>query len=113
MPSPSKILLNINSCRVMTAIAVMSLGPSDSPLWWMAAAPWFLINLPGLLLLAIPGLVLGLGLADTGSLEWIGGAFLPTVGIVVPTVLSILLSHCWRPLLNKTGALSHFYYPES
>ena len=60
-----RALLNLNTWRVLTAGFLLALGNIGSPFWWIAAVPWFVLNLPGLLLTTIPAwLVLAAGPHD-------------------------------------------------
>lgn len=109
----SSLLLNFNACRFIAAMAVTILVSSGSPLWWTAAIPWFLLNLPGLLLFIIPSFALFLRSTRSQPVDWIPESFLLILLVVLPTAISMALSYCWRPLFKRTGALGQFYYPGS
>ncbi len=111
MPLLSHLILNLNVCRIMTAMAVVLLGSSNSPLWWTAAIPWFFFNLPGLLLFTFPAFALFLSSPGILPVDWMHGPFPLILAIGLPTSISMILSYCWRPLFRKTGALSQFDYP--
>ena len=111
MPSLSHLILNLNACRIMTAMAVMLLGSSNSPLWWTAAIPWFVLNLPGLLLFTFPAFALFLSSTGIPPADWMYGPFPLILAIALPTTISMVLSYCWCPLFRRTGALGQFYYP--
>ncbi|MCH2065025.1 MAG: hypothetical protein MK194_15025 [Roseibacillus sp.] len=113
MPPISPLLLNLNAWRCSTATAVIMLGIFDSPLWWLAAIPWLLLNLPGLLLAAIPALLLLTLPAGSTQADWMSESLLITLCVALPTTVSMVLSRCWQPLLRRTGIFDQFHYPEA
>ena len=113
MPPIFPLLLNLNAWRCSTAIAVIMLGAFDSVVWWLAVIPWLFLNLPGLLLAAIPGLLLLALPAGSAQADWMSESLLVTLCVALPTAVSMVLSHCWQPLLRRTGIFDQFHYPEA
>ena len=113
MPPIPRFLLSLNFWRTLSAGAVIILGTNGSPLWWVAAVPWVLLNLPGLLLVTIPGLLLLAVPAGSTQADWMSDSFLITLCIALPTAASMALSRCWHPLFRRTGILDQFHYPGS
>ena len=109
----SPLLLNLNSWRCSTAIAVIMLGALDSQLWWIAVIPWLFLNLPGLLLATIPGLLFLALPSGVTQADWMSESLLVTLCVALPTAVSMVLSHCWQPLLRRTGIFDQFHYPEA
>ena len=104
-------LLNLNTWRVLTAGFLLALGNGGSPFWWIAAVPWFVLNLPGLLLTTIPAwLVLAAGPAAVQSTGGTDG-FIITLCVLLPSALSLLMSWFWTPLLQKSRLFGEFHYP--
>ena len=113
MPPISPFLLHLNFWRTVTAGTVIILETNGSPLWWAAAVPWVLLNLPGLLLTTIPGLLLLALPAGNAQADWMSDPFLIILCIALPTAASMVLSCCWHPLFRRTGIFDQFHYPEA
>ena len=95
------------------AIVVIMLGAFDSVLWWLSVILWLFLNLPGLLLATIPGLLFLTLPSGATQADWMSESLLVALCVALPTAVSMVLSHCWQPLLRRTGIFGQFHYPEA
>ena len=113
MPRLSQTLSNLNTWRFLTAGTLIALATGESTFWWIAAVPWFVLNLPGLLLSTIPAwLVLAAG-PTAAETSWITDGFIITLCVALPSSVSMLMSPLWPPLLQKSGLFDQFHSPEA
>lgn len=77
--------------RVFLGVLLAVLVSFESPLWWIAAAPWAALCFLGLIATLPIVLVIGIG-AGTAQADWMSDTFAIGLVIVTPTTLAVTIS---------------------
>ena len=98
-------ILDLNFWRVASALVLIVLVSSNSPLWWIAAIPWLTLNLVGLL--AIAAAFVGRAAISPGSAQadWMSDQIVIITLFAIPTALSVAASLLFRRYLRRSGLL--------
>ena len=90
----------IQILRVATCVLTLVLVQNELSLWWVAAIPWAVLNIVGILLSIPILLIIGAG-AGAAQADWMSDEFIFTVLFIIPTVLAISASSLFMWLKTK------------
>ena len=98
-------ILDLNFWRVASALVLIVLVSSNSPLWWIAAIPSLTLNLVGLLAIAAAFVVLAAVSPVSAQADWMSDQIVIITLFAIPTALSVAASRLFRRYLRRSGLL--------
>ena len=98
-------ILDLNFWRMASALVLIVLVSSNSPLWWIAAIPWLTLNLVGLLAIAAAFVVLAAISPGSAQADWMNDQIVIITLFAIPTALSVAASLLFRRYLRRSRLL--------